>query len=215
MVKKSISEIKILGVLRTLYPEFGIALKFENTWQLLVSTILSAQCTDRQVNKVTPVLFKKLKTIDDFAKTDLKKLETMVKSTGFYKNKAKNIKNSAKMVLKRYNGYVPKTMKELTELPGVARKTANIVLHSGFGLIEGIAVDTHVKRLSKRIGLTKEENPVNIEKDLMKIFPKRYWGDVSFLLIMHGRNVCKARKPDCNNCLLCRFCISCGKMAKK
>jgi len=184
------------------------ALKFSTPFELLAATILSAQTTDVQVNKVTGPLFAKYRSVEDFAATTPEKLAKDVASVNFYKNKAKNINNAAKMIMRDFNGRVPKTMEELITLPGVARKTANIVLSSAFGINEGIAVDTHVKRLAFRLGLTKHEDPVKIEIDLMEIAPQKDWGDLSHLLIFHGRAVCYARKPDHAACVLVDICPS-------
>ena len=184
------------------------ALTFSTPFQLLAATILSAQTTDIQVNKVTATLFKKYPAIEDFANTTPEKLAQDVASVNFYKNKAKNINNAAKMVLTQFNGEVPKSMEELVLLPGVARKTANIVLSSAFGINDGIAVDTHVKRLAYRLGLTKHEDPVKIENDLMLLAPRKEWGDLSHLLIFHGRAVCQAKKPKHDQCVLFDICPS-------
>jgi len=184
------------------------ALRFSTPFELLAATILSAQTTDTQVNKVTGPLFGKYRSLEDFADTTPEKLAKDVASVNFYKNKAKNITNAAKMIMRDFNGRVPKTMEELITLPGVARKTANIVLSSAFGINEGIAVDTHVKRLAFRLGLTKHEDPVKIEIDLMEITPQKDWGDLSHLLIFHGRAVCYARKPDHAACVLFDICPS-------
>ena len=173
-----------------------------------MATILSAQCTDKRVNIVTKSLFKKYKTAEDYANADLAELEQDIRSTGFYRNKAKNIKMSGRMLVEKFNSQVPRTMSELIELPGVARKTANIVLSNAYGIIEGIAVDTHVRRLSKRLGLTENKNPNKIEADLMLIVPKSHWKRITNLLIFHGRNVCMARKPKCNICSLNKICPS-------
>ncbi len=184
------------------------ALRFSTAFELLAATILSAQTTDVQVNKVTAQLFKKYRSLDDFARSTPEKLAKDVASVNFYRNKAKNITNAAKMIVAEFKGSVPKTMEELVTLPGVARKTANIVLSSAYGINEGIAVDTHVKRLSFRLGLTKQEDPVKVEIDLMAITQKKDWGDLSHLLIFHGRAVCHARKPDHAACVLFDICPS-------
>jgi len=195
-----------IALLKKEYPNATTALSYSNVFELLVATILSAQCTDKRVNMVTKELFKKYKKISDYASADIRALEQDIRSTGFYRNKAKNIQGSARMVLSDFNGKVPDTMDALMLLPGVARKTANIVLTHGFGKVEGIAVDTHVKRLSKRLGLTENTDPVKIEQDLMQIIPKADWGLVSDLLILHGRSVCIASKPKCEVCVLNKFC---------
>jgi len=198
--------LEIIKRLKKEYGNPGTALKHKNPWELLVATVLSAQCTDERVNKVTPLLFKKFPDAKAMAKADLEEIEKLVRSTGFYKQKAKRLKAIAKKVIEDYNGKVPDSMEELVKLPGVARKTANIVLSYGFGKIEGIAVDTHVRRISYRLGLTKNKDPAKIEKDLMKEFDKKYWILVNSLLIQHGREVCKARKPACEECVLRDLC---------
>lgn len=184
------------------------ALNYSTPFELLVATILSAQTTDVQVNKVTASLFKKYKTIEDFGATTPEKLAGDVASVNFYRNKAKSINKAAKMIIEQFGGSVPQTMEDLVALPGVARKTANIVLSSAFGINEGIAVDTHVKRLSFRLGLTKQEDPVKIEADLMEITPRKEWGNLSHLLIFHGRNICQARSPKHAACVLFDICPS-------
>jgi len=199
---------EIIRILKKEYPDAKIALRFKDTWQLLVATILSAQCTDERVNKVTPLLFKKYKGISDYANAKLEEFENDIRSTGFYKNKAKNIIAAAKKVLSEFNGNVPNTMEGLTGLPGIGRKTANVILSSGFGIVEGIVVDTHVIRLSNRMGLTKSSNPDKIEQDLMKIIPKNDWAVFSHLLILHGRKICKARRPLCGECKINKLCPS-------
>ena len=201
----------IIRILKKEYPDAKIALKFKDPWQLLVATILSAQCTDTRVNKVTPELFKKYKNISDFAKADPKEFEREIRSTGFYRNKAKSIIGSAKKILSEFNGNVPDTMEELTSLPGVGRKTANVILSSGFGKTAGIVVDTHVIRLSGRLGFTKNTEPEKIEYDLMKIVPKNDWTVFSHLLILHGRKICNARKPLCAECGVNKLCPSAFK----
>ena len=190
------------------HPDAKIALNYSNPLELLIATILSAQCTDKRVNMVTKALFKKYRTAQDYAKTDLKKLEEEIRSTGFYHNKAKNIKNCCQMLVEKFNGQVPKTMDELLQLPGVARKTANIVLAGAYGVIEGIAVDTHVRRVSRRLGLTDNEDPDKIEKDLMQIVPRKSWAKITDLLIFHGRRICMAKHPNCAGCALNDFCPS-------
>ena len=203
--------IKIIKILKKEYPDAKIALKFKNTWQLLVATILSAQCTDVRVNKVTPILFKKYKKISDFAKADKKEFEKDIHSTGFYRNKAKGIIGSAKKILSEFNGAVPSTMDELTSLPSVGRKTANVILSSGFGKTAGIVVDTHVIRLSGRLGLTRNTEPEKIEQDLMKIVLKNDWAVFSHLLILHGRKICGSRRPLCGDCRINKLCQSAFK----
>ncbi len=184
------------------------ALRFTSPFELLVATILSAQTTDALVNKVTEKLFEKYRTIQDYASTTPEKLAFDVGSVNFYKTKAKHIQHTAKIIIQKFHSAVPKTMAELTSLPGVARKTANIVLSSAFGINDGIAVDTHVKRLSNLLGLTKHGDPVKIEQDLMPITPRTEWGNISHLLIFHGRKVCPARKPKHDACVLYDICPS-------
>jgi len=206
---------KTLTLLKKQYPDAVTVLGFGKPIGLLVATILSAQCTDARVNIVTKSLFKKYKTTKDYANADIKKFEQEIRSTGFYHNKAKNIINSYKIIEEKFHGKVPKTMAELMTLPGVARKTANIVLSEAYGIIEGIAVDTHVKRLSQRIGLSKNKDPNKIEQDLIKLVPRREWRNISNVLISHGRTVCIARKPKCGICVLNKFCMSAFKINKK
>ena len=205
---RSASVMKIVELLEKEYPDAKTALNYGNPLELLVATMLSAQCTDKRVNAVTKSLFKKYKTAIDHANADLGELEEDVRPTGFYRNKAKNIKKSCRLLVEKFNSQVPKTMGELVELPGVARKTANIVLSNAYGVVEGIAVDTHVRRLSQRLGLTENKNPDKIERDLMKIVPKNQWKRIADLLIFHGRNICVARKPKCNLCVLNKICPS-------
>jgi endonuclease-3 len=190
------------------YPGASIALKHANPLELLVATILSAQATDVGVNKVTPGLFAKYRTAADYANADREQFEQEIRSTGFYRNKTKNIINAARTLLDNFGGQVPRTMAELVTLPGVARKTANIVLYNAYGVIDGVAVDTHVGRLAQRLGLSAYKDPVKIERDLMKQVPRQKWGRFSNLLIDHGRAVCTARKPKCDICLLNDICPS-------
>jgi endonuclease-3 len=197
---------KIIELLVKEHPDAEIALQYTNPLELLVSTILSAQATDKQINKITEKLFKKYTSTEDFANADLKGLEQDIRSSGFYRNKARNIKNCCIMLVEKYNSQVPRTMAELLELPGVARKTANIVLANAYGIVEGIAVDTHVRRLTQRLGLTANDNPEKIELDLMKIVQKKDWMRISDLLIFHGRRVCTAKKPNCAGCVLSKIC---------
>lgn len=201
------SEVKdFINCLKNAYPDATCSLDFETPFQLVVAVMLSAQCTDERVNKTTPELFNRCKTIEDFANIDIKELETIIHPCGFYKNKAKNIKLCAKQVLKNFNGEVPHTMKELTSLAGVGRKSANVILLEVFGIAEGIAVDTHAKRISNLIGLSDEKEPEKIEQDLIKLFPKEYLKDINHLFVWHGRNTCIARKPQCDNCCVKSFC---------
>jgi len=199
---------KIIQLLKKEYPRPKIALDYSSPLEILVATILSAQCTDKRVNIITKTLFKKYKTVKDYANADLKEFEDEIRSTGFYHNKAKNIISTAKKIVSDFKGRVPSTMQGLVSLPGVARKTANIVLYNGFGKIEGIAVDTHVKRLSVRLGLSKCGDPVKIEQDLMELVPKKDWGQINLLLIDHGRSICDAKKPLHDKCVLYDLCPS-------
>lgn len=198
---------KIWQILRKTYPDAKIALNFKNPLQLLISTILSAQCTDVRVNMVTKDLFKKYRTPADWAKTDLAQIESDIKSTGFFRNKAANIKGACTKIIEQYDGKVPDTMEQLLKLPGVGRKTANCVLGDAFG-IPGITCDTHVIRLSRRLGLSENSDPVKLEFDLAEIVPKKNWTMFSHLLIFHGRNICKARKPNCPDCPIAKHCPS-------
>lgn len=199
---------EIIKRLKKEYPNPRVALNYNNTFELLVATILSAQTTDAHVNKVTETLFQKYKTIKDYADAPIERLEKDISSINFYRNKAKNIKASSKMIIERFGSQVPKKMDELLSLPGVARKTANIILSNAYGINEGIAVDTHVKRLSQRLGLSNNEDPIKIEKDLMEITPREEWSNLAHLLILHGRTICQAKKPAHKNCVLYDICPS-------
>lgn len=199
---------EIVRLLRELHPDATCALDFENPLQLLVATILSAQCTDERVNKVTPVLFARYATARALAEADREELEQIVHSTGFYRNKAKNIQEACRRIVAEYGGEVPSTMVDLLSLAGVARKTANVVLGNCYGIADGIVVDTHVKRLSERLGLTTQTDPEKIERDLMAMSPQSDWIDLSHLLIFHGRRVCDARKPRCADCPISYLCPS-------
>lgn len=205
--------LQILTLLKRHYPHAKIVLNYSNNWELLVAVILSAQCTDKMVNKVTASLFKKYKTIKDYAETNLSELEQDIKSTGFYRNKAKNIQSAAKLILEKFNGTVPKTMAEMLTIPGVARKTANVVLGNAYNIYEGIAVDTHVMRLSQRLGFSKQKDPNKIEHDLMKLIDQKDWFSLTYLLIEHGRAICEAKKPKCNECFLNTVCPSAFKFS--
>ena len=244
---------KILDLLKKEYPNAKIILNYSNEWELLVAVILSAQCTDVMVNKVTKKLFKKYRSLNlssrakrgdlkskeiassqaprndssrldrtitpetqeiiNFAEVPIAELEQDIRSTGFYKNKANNIRVAAKLVLEQFNGVLPRTMNELTKLPGVARKTANVVLGNAFGILEGIAVDTHVGRLSQRLGLSDQKDPNKIEQDLMKLYDKKDWFKLTYLLIEHGRKVCVAKKPKCDGCILNKLCPNAFKFS--
>ncbi len=201
---------ELLNRLRGIYKP-KIALKFSNPWELLVATILSAQTTDERVSMVTENLFKKYKSPEDYVKVPLEELEQDIKSINYYRNKAKFIKSCAQIIVEEYGGKVPDTMEELLKLPGVARKTANVVLSAGYGKNEGIVIDTHVARLSKRLDLSEEKNRDKLEQNLMKIVPRDEWANFSYLLIHHGRNVCKAKNPKCEECILKDICPSAFK----
>ncbi|MCK9185984.1 endonuclease III [Candidatus Gracilibacteria bacterium] len=210
-MKNNISEI--INILEKTYPDAKIELNFGDTFQLLVAVILSAQCTDVRVNQVTPALFEKLPDVKAFAKATLEEIEKYIYSTGFYKAKARSIKGAAEKILKNFKGKVPSKMDDLLTLPGVARKTANVVLSSGFGVNEGVVVDTHVARISGKLGLVAkklalQKNAVKIEQELMKIVPKSKWGKFSHMIVWHGRRVCFARKPNCKGCPLNKICPS-------
>lgn len=200
--------LSIIELLEKEHSDAKIALNYTNPLELLVATILSAQCTDERVNTVTKQLFKKYKKAEDYANAELAQLEQDIRSTGFYRNKAKHLKNCCRLLVEKYHSQVPRTMAELLELPGVARKTANIVLTNAYGIVEGIAVDTHVGRLAQRLGLTENVNPAKIEVDLMNIIPRDKWVRIADLLVFHGRRVCAAKKPQCNLCVLNKICPS-------
>ncbi|ACZ61936.1 endonuclease III protein [Dehalococcoides mccartyi VS] len=199
---------EIIKRLSIIYPDAKTALNFTTPFEMLVATILSAQSTDKMINKITPALFKKYPDAKAFAEASLDKLEQDIKSSGFFHNKALNIMGAARGVVSRFGGVVPSNMADMLTLPGVGRKTANVVLHNAFGLVEGIAVDTHVKRLSERLGLTNNTDPVKIEQDLMEFIPRNEWGNFSYYLIDHGRAVCDAKKPRCEECVLKDICPS-------
>ncbi len=201
---------RLIARLHRAYPDADCALHHENPLQLLVATILSAQCTDERVNKVTLGLFAKYRTAAEFAAAPPGELEVMIRSTGFFRNKAKSIRNCCRAIAERHAGKVPETMAELIQLDGCGRKTASVVLGVAFGKAEGLVVDTHVARLSRRLGLTRQKTPEKIERALMKIVPRRDWIDFSHLLIWHGRKRCSARKPDCERCELLKLCPRIG-----
>ncbi|MEM8605440.1 MAG: endonuclease III, partial [Cyanobacteria bacterium P01_H01_bin.121] len=200
--------LEVMTRLKRLYPDAICSLDYETPVQLLVATVLSAQCTDERVNKVTPALFARFPDAQTMAEGDLAEIESLVKSTGFYRNKAKNIQGACRKIVTDFGGEVPRTMEALISLPGVARKTAMVVLAIAFGFIGGVTVDTHVKRLSNRLGLTKQSDPRKIEQDLMKLLPQPDWENWSIRLIYHGRAVCNARKPECDRCELADLCPS-------
>lgn len=199
---------KIIALLKKHYPDAHCSLYYKNVHQLMVATILSAQCTDERVNKTTPELFKKYPTIKAFAEADLEELAQDIFATGFHNSKAKSIKKSAQQLLELHNGEMPKELNKLTKLAGVGRKTGSVIMGEGFGVAEGIVVDTHVGRISRLLKLTNQKDPVKVEKDLMEIIDQSYWIIYSHLMIYHGRAICKARRPDCENCFLSRLCPS-------
>lgn len=202
--KKYVHEV--LDRLKKNYPEANCALNHQNPFELLVSTILSAQCTDKRVNMVTPALFSRFPDAKSMAEAPISEVEDLIRTTGFFRNKSKNIKLASSKIANEHNGKVPDTMDELTGLPGVGRKTANVVLGNAFNKNEGVVVDTHVGRLSRRLGLTRQTDPVKIEKDLMELIPREDWTLLSHMLIMHGRQVCFARNPHCPDCFLNDIC---------
>lgn len=198
--------IKIIEILKTTYPDATCSLDFKNPFELGISVMLSAQCTDERVNKITPILFAKYKKPEDYINLSLEEIEQIIKPCGFYKNKAKNVLGYAKMIVEEYNGAIPETIEELVKLPGIGRKSANVIMLEAFNNPQGIAVDTHAKRIANRIGLSKEKEPLKIEQDLIKIIPKEYFKDVNHLLVWHGRNICNARKPGCDKCPVKDYC---------
>lgn len=200
--------VEIIKILKKTYPNAKVALEYSNPLELLVATMLSAQCTDERVNKVTTSLFKKYKTAEDYAKADINEFERDIKSTGFYHSKAKNIIAAAKMIVEKFNSKIPNRMQDLIQLPGVARKTANIVLGNAYGVVEGIAVDTHVMRLSHRLALSESDDPEIVERELMNVIPKTEWFKFTYLLMEHGRKICTAKKPLCKDCILSNICPS-------
>jgi endonuclease-3 len=205
---------KIIAGLRKTYPDARCELNFSNPLELLIATILSAQCTDKRVNMVTAELFRKYRSAADFANADLAELEQDIKTTGFFRNKAKNIKACCAAIVTKHRGEVPRTMEDLTALGGVGRKTANVVLGNAFGINVGVVVDTHIARLSQRLGLTKHTEPEKIEQDLMPQIPREQWTQFSHWMIWHGRRRCAARKPDCAGCEIAKLCPSAGKNMK-
>ena len=200
--------LEIIDLLERVHPDAKLALKWNTPLELLIATVLSAQTTDERVNKVTEHLFKRFRTAEDYANADLGELEQYIRSLTFYRAKARNIKKACQILVEKYGGEVPKSMNDLLSLPGVARKTANIVLQNAFGIVEGIVVDTHVRRVSRRLGLTKEDKPDKIERDLMEIVPKEKWMRFADLLIFHGRRICTAKNPKCGECILNKICPS-------
>ena len=198
--------VKVYSLLKKEFGDVSCPLHFTQNHELAIAVILSAQCTDERVNQVTPELFKRYPTLEAFSKADLTELERLIYSTGFYKNKARSILGFSKQLIKNFNSELPKTIEELTTLPGIGRKTANVILNEIYKITEGIVVDTHVKRISKILTFTKETDVVKIEQDLINIFPKKYWLNISLYIIFLGRKYCKAGRPDCNNCVLQKIC---------
>ena len=205
---KKIDAIKMFEILKQTYPDAKCSLDFNTPFEMLIAVILSAQCTDERVNKTTPNIFYKYNTPEDFAKMDIKLLEDLIHPCGFYKNKAKNIKQTSTILVEKYNSKVPENMEELMSLPGVGRKTANVVMLEAFNNPQGIAVDTHLKRISNRIGLSSKKDPEKIEQDLLKLFPKEYYKDANHIFIWHGRKICRAINPKCSKCPINHFCKS-------
>ncbi|HEV3468797.1 MAG TPA: endonuclease III [Pyrinomonadaceae bacterium] len=204
---------RVVGLLRKEYPDARCSLNYTSPLELLVATILSAQCTDERVNQVTPALFRKYRACEDYAAAPAAELEQDIRPTGFFRNKARAIQGACRQLAERHGGRVPDSMEELLELPGVARKTANVVLGNAYGLATGVVVDTHVSRLSARLGLSAQKAPEKIEQDLMRLIPRRDWIDFSHLLIAHGRKVCKARAPLCGECVLSGLCPSAFRLS--
>jgi len=205
----------LINILKKTYPDAKCSLDFKSPFELVVAVMLSAQCTDERVNLTTPMLFKKCKTINDFATINLKELEDLIHPCGFYHNKAKNIKLCAKQILEKYNGSIPKNIDELVKLPGIGRKSANVIMLEVFGIAEGIAVDTHCKRLSNRIGLSSQSDPSKVEQDLLKQFKKSHLKDINHLFIWHGRYSCTSRNPKCDNCPINQYCNYFLKLKQK
>lgn len=198
--------INVIKILKEYYPDATCSLDFKTPFQMVVAVMLSAQCTDERVNKTTPNLFEKYGTPEAIGNMELEELEKIIHPCGFYKNKAKNIKKMAKVIVEKYNGNVPETMEDLIDLPGVGRKSANVVMLEAFGNPQGIAIDTHAKRIANRVGLSKNTTPEKIEQDILKLIPKEYYKDVNHLLVWHGRNICDARRPKCKECPIKKYC---------
>lgn len=198
--------VKIIEELKKMYPDAKCSLDFSTPFEMGIAVMLSAQCTDERVNKITPILFEKYKKPEDYVKASLKEIEEIIKPCGFYKNKAKNLKGYAKDIVEKYNGKMPETMEELIKLPGIGRKSANVIMLEAFNNPQGIAVDTHAKRIANRMGLSKKKEPSKIEQDLIKQIPKKYFKDVNHLLVWHGRQTCNARKPKCEECRVNKYC---------
>ncbi len=208
MNRSSTTALEVLTRLKSFYPQPQIALHWKTPWQLLVASVLSAQSTDKQINKITPEFFARWPDPAALSRARLEEVQDVIRPAGFYRVKAKNLINSANMIAQKFNGQVPASMSELLLLPGVARKTANVILFNAFGINKGIAVDTHVKRVSRRLKLTASDNPVRIEKDLMALFPGSEWGILNQIMVLFGREICKAKKPLCSSCPLADVCPS-------
>ena len=213
-MKNKKEAIEIIKKLKKYYPDATCSLDFTTPFEMMVAVMLSAQCTDERVNKTTPNLFEKYSTPEKIAGIKIEQLEKIIHPCGFYKNKAKNIVAASKMLLEEYNGIVPNDIDELQKIPGVGRKSANVIMLEAFKNPQGIAVDTHAKRISNRIGFSKESDPEKIEKDLLKVIPKEYYYDVNHLLVWHGRNICNARKPKCEECPIKKYCDTYNKIIK-
>ena len=198
--------IEIIKILKKTYPDATCSLDFKTPFQMLVAVMLSAQCTDERVNRTTPKLFEKYSTPEAILNLNIDELEKIIYPCGFYKNKAKNIKDMASIIVEKYNGKVPETMEELTKLPGIGRKSANVVMLEAFNNPQGIAIDTHAKRIANRLGLSKSTDPLKIEQDILKLIPKEYYKDVNHLLVWHGRKICNSRNPKCSECPIDRYC---------
>lgn len=198
--------IEIIEKLKKYYPDATCSLNFKTPFQMLIAVMLSAQCTDERVNKITPILFEKYNTPEEIYKMDLEELEKIIYPCGFYKNKAKNIKLMSKEIIEKYNGKVPETMEELINLPGVGRKSANVIMLEVFNNPQGIAIDTHAKRILNRLGISKNNIPEKVEQDILKLIPKEYYKDVNHLLVWHGRKICNSRKPKCQECPIKEYC---------
>lgn len=215
MESLSIDYIKLINILQQTYPDATCSLNFNTPFELVVAVMLSAQCTDERVNLTTPELFKQYNTPESIAQIDLEKLEKLIHPCGFYRNKAKNLKACAQKILSDYNGFVPSDMHDLTSLPGIGRKSANVIQLEAFGISNGIAVDTHCKRISNRIGLSSQTDPLKIEQDLLEIIPKQYLKDVNHLFVWHGRTTCTARNPKCSQCSIKDFCTTWNNSIRK
>ncbi len=201
--------IKIIEILKKTYPDAKCSLDFKTPFQMLFAVVLSAQCTDERVNKTTPEIFEKYPDAESIFKIDIEELEKLIHPCGFYKNKAKNLKETAKILVEKYNGEVPCNMEELMKLPGVGRKSANVIMLEAFNMPQGIAVDTHCKRIANRLGFSKQQEPQKIEQDLLKVIPKEYYKDVNHIFMWHGRNLCAAKKPKCEKCPVKKYCNYC------